>query len=57
MGDGQEAPSVKNDFALIAYALELMKNADGTGPYFPAMILDSIVRVRAMGIWQSFGKV
>ncbi len=49
--------SLENEFALMANALERLKNDDGTAKYSPAMILDWIDRVRAMGIQQSFRKI
>jgi adenosine deaminase len=48
--------SLENEYALMAAALERMKNPDGTAQYSPAMIMDWIDRVRGMGVQQSFRK-
>lgn len=46
--------SLENEYALMAVALGKMKNADGNPAYSPAMIMDWLDRVRAMGLQQSF---
>lgn len=46
--------SLENEYALMATALGKMKHADGGARYSPAMIMDWLDRVRAMGLQQSF---
>ena len=53
---GVFSTSVPNEFALIAAAMDEMRNEDGTKKYTTRMIYDWLERIRAMGFEQRFRK-
>ncbi|WP_417264807.1 hypothetical protein [Brumimicrobium sp.] len=53
---GVFSTSLENDYALIASALEQMKDENGQAKYKPSMIYRWLDNIREMGLEQSFNK-